>query len=175
MPSRDLEFCKSCIYAKATHKPVAKAHEGECASTFGEEVHLDLWGPAPVATLWGCCYYVSFTDDKTQHTSLYLLWQKSDTLATYKEYEVDCCTQFGARIRVLHSDGGSEYTGREFTLHLKHSGTCQKLTVHDTLQHNGITKHLNHTILEKVRAMLHSSGGPAELVREYNRGLIGLD
>ena len=104
MPSVDLEFCKSCIYAKATHKPVAKAHEGECASTFSKEVHSDLWGSAPVATLQGHCYYVSFTDDKTQLTSLYLLQQKSNTLAAYREYKVDCHTQFGARISVLHSD-----------------------------------------------------------------------
>ena len=51
MPSVDLEFCKSCIYAKATHKPIAKARKGEHTSTFGKKVHLDLWGPAPVATL----------------------------------------------------------------------------------------------------------------------------
>lgn len=42
MPSGDLEFCESCIYAKATHKPVTKVNEGEHTSAFSEEVHLDL-------------------------------------------------------------------------------------------------------------------------------------
>jgi hypothetical protein len=46
-------FCKSCVYAKATRKPVPKTREGERAKKFGEEVHSDLWGPAPVETKGG--------------------------------------------------------------------------------------------------------------------------
>lgn len=49
-PTSDPFFCESCVYAKATCKPVAKAWEGEHATEFGGEVHSDLWGPAPVAT-----------------------------------------------------------------------------------------------------------------------------
>ena len=60
-PSGDTEFCESCVYAKTTQK----VHEGEHATEFGGEVHSDLWGPAPVATLQGHCYYVSFTGDAT--------------------------------------------------------------------------------------------------------------
>src|SRR6202522_2451734 len=39
-------------------------------------------------------------------------------------------------------------------------GTIQNLTVHDTPEHNGVAERLNRTLLEKVRAMLHSSGLP---------------
>jgi hypothetical protein len=65
LSSGEPTFCKSCIYAKATQKPMKKVREGEQASEFAEEVHTDLWGPAPVATLGGHMYYISFTDDKT--------------------------------------------------------------------------------------------------------------
>lgn len=45
-------FCESCVYAKATRKSVPKAREGERAKRFGEEVHSDLWGPAPICTFF---------------------------------------------------------------------------------------------------------------------------
>jgi hypothetical protein len=71
--SQEPHFCESCMYAKATCKPVAKAREGEHATKFGGEVHSDLWGPAPIATKAGKCYYILFTDDKTHLMHLYLL------------------------------------------------------------------------------------------------------
>ncbi|KIK36292.1 hypothetical protein CY34DRAFT_33449, partial [Suillus luteus UH-Slu-Lm8-n1] len=51
LSSGEPTFCESCIYAKATRKPIRKTREGERATKFAEEVHTDLWGPAPVATL----------------------------------------------------------------------------------------------------------------------------
>ena len=46
-PSKNF-FCASCVYAKATQKSVPKMREGERVDVFGGEVHLDLWGKAPV-------------------------------------------------------------------------------------------------------------------------------
>ncbi|THH06822.1 hypothetical protein EW146_g9493 [Bondarzewia mesenterica] len=73
-------FCESCVYAKAKRRPIAKTREGDCVAVFGGEVHTDIWGPAPVAMICGCRYYVSFTDDKTRHTHLYLLRRKQASL-----------------------------------------------------------------------------------------------
>ena len=66
-------FCESCVYAKATRKPVVKAQKGERATEFGGEVHSDLWGPAPVATKGGKRYYVMYVDDSTRLMNLHLL------------------------------------------------------------------------------------------------------
>ena len=49
---QEIQFCNSCTYAKATRKPVPKVcDESNCAKVFGEEIHSDVWGPAPVVTL----------------------------------------------------------------------------------------------------------------------------
>ena len=101
-PSGDPFFCKSCIYAKATRKSVAKEREGNRAENFGAEVHSDLWGPAPVATKGRKRYYVTFIDDKTRLTNLYFLAKKSDSFKSYKDYEAWCDTQLGAKIRECH-------------------------------------------------------------------------
>ncbi|KAJ3884959.1 hypothetical protein GG344DRAFT_30134, partial [Lentinula edodes] len=60
--SGDEVFCESCVYAKATRKPVAKVREGDRAAEFAGEIHSDLWGPSPVATPKGRRYYISFID-----------------------------------------------------------------------------------------------------------------
>ena len=106
-------FCKSCVYAKATRKPVVKAQKGEHAIEFRGKIHSDLWGPAPVATKGGKHYYVMYVNDSTHLTNLHLLAKKSDAPDAYKEYEAWCETQLKKHIQVLHSDHGSEYMGKE--------------------------------------------------------------
>jgi hypothetical protein len=97
-------FCESCVYAKSSRKPISKVREGERAVEFGGEVHSDLWGPAPVESRGGKRYYITFTDDKTRLTHLYLLRKKDEAFDTYKEYEAWVNTQLSAKIKVLHSD-----------------------------------------------------------------------
>jgi hypothetical protein len=46
---------------------------------------------------------------------------------------------------------------------LNKMGTVRKLTIHDMPKYNGVAERLNHTLLEKVRAMLHASGLPKNL------------
>ncbi|KAJ3511824.1 hypothetical protein NLJ89_g3875 [Agrocybe chaxingu] len=133
-------FCESCVYVKVTRKSVPKEREGKRAAEFGSEVHSDLWGPAPIESKGGKHYYVTFTDDKMRLTNLYLLRKKDETFAAYRDYEAWCDTQLSACVKILHSDQGGEYLGKEFLLHLKSKGTEQKLTVHDTPQHNGVTE-----------------------------------
>ena len=167
-------FCEACVYAKATRKPIAKERVGERAMEFGAKVHTDIWGPAPVETIGGWRYYITFTDDKTRLTYLHLLHQKSEAFAAYQDFKAWCRTQHNAVVKVLHSDRSGEYLGKEFVMYLKVAGTKQKLTVHDTPQHNGIAERLNHTLLEKVRAMLHESGLPRMLWGEAVRHTIWL-
>ena len=130
--SGNLFFCESCIYAKSSRKPIQKVRGGERATEFGGEVHSDLWGPAPVESRGGKRYYITFTDDKTRLTHLYLLRKKDEAFNSYKDYEAWVNTQLSAKIKTLHSDRGGEYKGKEFIVHLKSKGTTSKFTVHDT-------------------------------------------
>ena len=122
-------FCESCIYAKATCKMVPKTREGKRAAESGDEIHTDVWGLAPVESKGGKRYYITYTNDSTRLTNLYLLAKKSDACETYKDYDAWCATQLKAKIKVLHSDRGGEYLGKKFTLYLKSKGTKQKLII----------------------------------------------
>ena len=147
-PSGNDFFCESCVYAKATCKPVAKAQSGECATEFGGEVHSDLWGLAPVATRGGKRYYITFVNNSTRFTHLNLLAAKSEAQGAYKNFEAWCEMQMKKPVQILHSDHSGEYMGKEFVLYLKSKGTEQKLMVHNTPEENGVAEQHNRTIVK---------------------------
>ena len=156
-------LCQSCVYAKATRKSIPKTCDSKHAKNFGKEVHSDLWRPAPIETKRGWHYYITFIDDYTWLTHLYLLCTKDEAFVAYQQFEAWCGNQLKGPICVLHSDRGGEYLGKEFTAYLKLKGTEQKLTVHHTPQHNGVAEWCNCTIIKHIWALLHASGLPKYL------------
>jgi len=151
-----------------------KECEGPHAKLISDIVFSDVWGPAPVAMLGGKHYYVTFTDDSTWLTHFWSLRQKSETFEAYQAFEAWLDRQLAAKVKLLHSDRGEEYQGKEFVLYLERQGTMQHMTAHDTLQHNGVAEWLNQTILEKVHTMLHASGLPKFLWGEAARHAVWL-
>ena len=93
-------------------------------------------------------------------------------IGAYKEYEVWCNVQLDINIKTLHSDCGSKYLGKDFIFWLKSKGTAQKLTVHDTPQHNGVAERCNRTIVKRICALLHASGLPRFLWGEAARHIV---
>ena len=59
-------FCKACTKAKPVHKALPQKWEGQQATTFGEKVHLDVWGPMNPQSYDGKEYFITFTDDHNQ-------------------------------------------------------------------------------------------------------------
>jgi hypothetical protein len=115
--------CDLCDYAKMTREPIRSKRIGQQVSTFGEEIHSDLWGPSRTTTLRRCQYYITFMDDFSQYTKVNTLKKKSDALVAYKAYAAWAQTQHGATIKRLHSNRGGEYMGNQFTKFLQEQGT----------------------------------------------------
>ena len=153
-------------------KPIRKDHEPKCCEKFGDEVHTDVWEPSLTQTPVKKTYYVMFTDDHTQYTHLHLMVAKSDTYNAYCQYKAWVKNQHSASIKPLRSDCGGEYLSDEFTHHFKAQGTERKLTMHDTPEHNGVAEHLNHTLVERVCVVLHTSGLPKTLWGEVISHII---
>jgi transposase InsO family protein len=172
--SSEATICESCEWAKGERKAIAKVREGLRSAAIGDEVHSDLWGPAPVETINHKKYYVSFTDDFSRFTNVYFLHTKDETFQSYQVYEAWMKTQHKVQIKTLRSDRGGEYLNQEFSDHLRKAGTTRKLTVHDTPEYNGVAERLNRTILNKVRAMLHDSDLPKFLWGEATKHAVYL-
>jgi len=48
-------------------------------------IHMDVWGPSPVASIGGARYYVIFIDDFSRKVWVYFLKQKSEVFQKFKE------------------------------------------------------------------------------------------
>ncbi|KAL6333534.1 hypothetical protein AAG906_028719 [Vitis piasezkii] len=65
LKSIDFDMCESCILGK--QKNVSFLKTGRTPKTKKLElVHIDLWGPSPVASLGGSRYYITFIDDSSK-------------------------------------------------------------------------------------------------------------
>jgi transposase InsO family protein len=168
------EECKSCLAGRMTRKPISKSNEHAPAGVMGDEVHSDVWGPAPTETTQHKKYYVSFTDNATRYTAAVLMHAKDETFPSFQDLDARWEKEYGVKIKILHSDNGGEYKSREFDDYLASKGIARRLTVHDTPEHNGVAERLNRTLMEKVRAMLHAAGLPENLWGEALKHAVWL-
>lgn len=156
--------CKVCIIACATHLPMSKPHVSVLAQSFRDVIHTDVWGPESIQTTKKACYFITFTDDVTCFTIVYLLKTKGKVLRSYKLFEAwATAQQHCTSIKVLHSNHGGEYLSKDFDKHLAAAGTAQCLTTHDTPQLNGIAEQLNQMLLEHTHALCYNTGLPKML------------
>ena len=166
--------CKACKQAKATHKEIQKEHKALLSDALSEEIHSDVQGPSPIPSLGRRRYYVMFTNDFSCHTWLTSMRMKDETLTAYRAYAAWLSTQHGAKIKWLHSDSRGEYIGEVFSRFLAEQGTEQRLTMHDTPQHNGVGESLNHCLIECMHTFLIQATLPKSLWVEAAHFIIWL-
>ena len=76
-------------------------------------IHSDVWGPSPVVSLSGHRYYVTFIDDHTRCTWVYLLRKKSEVLPLFTQFLQLIKTQFNRVVKCIRSDNAKEYVSAE--------------------------------------------------------------
>ena len=80
-----------------------------------ELVHIDLWGPSPVASLGGSRYYITFIDDSSRKIWVYFLKNKSDVFETFKKWKAMVEIETGRKVKCLKSGNGGEYIDGRFS------------------------------------------------------------
>ena len=98
--------CDSCQKAKSHQLPYGTSSS---TSTFPLElVFSDVWGPAPTS-VGRYSYYVSFIDDFSKYTWIYLLKKKSDVFQVFHDFQNLVERKFSRKIISIQSDWGGEY------------------------------------------------------------------
>ena len=106
---KDSFLCHPCCVSKA-HKLQYTLFTSQYNSPL-ELIHSDLWGPSPVKSRNEYLYYVSFVDNFSRFTWIYLLKTKSDVTSVFKQFKVMSENLLGTKIKMLQSDWGGEYQG----------------------------------------------------------------
>ena len=70
-----------------------------CSTAPFDIIHYDVWGPAPVSIKGGLTYYVSFIDDYTRYTCVYLMKHKTEFFDIYSNFRALVKTQHSTVIK----------------------------------------------------------------------------
>ncbi|CAM9000445.1 unnamed protein product [Rhodiola kirilowii] len=154
----DLPFCECCVLAKQ-HKLSSSAGV-HLSKHVLDYVHADLWGPEGHETHGGNKYFMSIVDDFSRFVWTFLLKSKSDAFSKFKDWKALEENQTSCKLKALRTDNGLEFCNDEFDSFCKSCGILRHKTVRATPQQNGVAERMNRTLLEKVRALLFTSGVP---------------
>ena len=143
--------CEQCIYAKS-HRVPFKVSFNKSTIPFSC-VHTDVWGPFSTASASGHKYFVSFIDDCTRVSWVYLMKSKSDVLHIIPQFYNMILTQFNTKVKVFHSDNGREFVNQSLAVFMTQHGILHQTTCVYTPQQNGIAERKNRHILEVARAL----------------------
>jgi hypothetical protein len=91
-------------------------------------MHSDVCGPMSTASLSGYVYYVSFIDDYSHKTWIYLLKAKNEVFGKFKEFKALVENLTERKIKTLRSDNGGEFTSEEFKEYCKEVGIKRELS-----------------------------------------------
>lgn len=148
--------CDTCQLAKSrsvSHKSIGKIRSRKPL----ELVHTDVAGPLPVPTLHGHRYFITFTDDYSRFTTIFLIKNKSDAFEVFKRYQARMERLTGNKILNVRSDNGAEYLHKDFRNHFEQCGIKSELTNTYTPAQNGVSERFNLTALNAIRSLLLES------------------
>ncbi|GAU30667.1 hypothetical protein TSUD_31390 [Trifolium subterraneum] len=147
------ENCVDCLAGKQ-HREIILKQANWRASGKLELVHLDICGPINPQSNGGNMYFITFTDDFSRKTWLYVLKDKANALEVFKEFKARVEKESGCSIVCLRSDRGGEYTSNDFNEFCRMEGIKRQLTATYTPQQNGVSERKNRTLLNMVRSMI---------------------
>jgi len=101
-------------------------------------------------------------DEYSRMLWLYLIKLKSDALEDFKKFKVLAEKQIGMKLKILRTDGGGEYTSRDFETYCTNQGIIHEVKAPYTPQHNGLTERRNRSLLDMARSMLKEKKLPNE-------------
>ena len=84
------------------------------ASTPFELVHSDVWGPCPFVSPTGFRYFVTFIDDYSQTTWLYLVKNRFELFSHFCAFCDGIHNELQVSIQSLRSDNAKEYDSKHF-------------------------------------------------------------
>ena len=149
--------CEACILGKHCKTVFPKS------STIYEHcfdlIHSDVW-TAPCLSREHHKYFVTFIDEKSKYTWITLLQSKDRVLDAFINFETYVSNHYNAKVKILRSDNGGEYTSNAFKAHLAKQGVIHQTSCPYTPQQNGVAERKNRHLMEVTRSMMFHTSVP---------------
>jgi len=147
------QICEECIIAKQHRDSFPKTSNWR-ANQVLKLIHSDLCGLMNPASNSNKKYFITFIDDYSRKTWVYLLTEKSEATEKFKLFKTRVEKEIGLTIQALGTDHGGEYSSVKFISMCETSGIQRQLTAVYTPQQNGVAERKNRTIMNMVRSLL---------------------
>lgn len=143
---------------------IAKSHRHPFRSSLPKadrlpyRVHSDVVGPLQTPTPNGNKYFVSFIDEYSRYTRIFLIKQKAEVFDRFREFIAEAERHTGQKLCVLKCDWGGEYSSSRFLAFASAHGIRLEQGPAHTPEHNSVAERYNRTIMERSRAqMIHAA------------------
>ena len=123
LPLENHGKCESCVKSKTTKKS-CKIVERE--SNILSLIHSDL-GLKNTMTRGYKWFYITFIDDYSRYTRVYILRNKDEARDDFIKYKNEVENQLSKKIKKLRTDKGEEYESNPFNFFVKIMGSFMKL------------------------------------------------
>ena len=117
--------CESCVESKTTKKS-CKSIEKE--SDLLSLIHNDLKDLKNTMTRGGKRFYITFIDDYSRYTRVYLLRNKDETRDAFIKYKNEVENQLSKKIKRLRIDRRGEYEPNPFNSFCEDHGIIHETT-----------------------------------------------
>lgn len=124
-------------------------------------IHSDVWGPSRVSNNIGSRWFVTFIDDHTRVTWVFLMKGKLEVGSIFENFHKMVQTQFQSNIQILRTDNGGEYFHHTLGTYLAKNGIVHQTSCPYSPRQNGTTERKNRHLLEVIRALMLSMNVPS--------------
>ncbi|CAI7730881.1 unnamed protein product [Closterium sp. NIES-54] len=120
-----------------------------------ELVQMDVCGPMQTPNREkDSKYFITFLDDYSCLSWVTLVKTKDEVAKVFKRWIHYVEREAEAKMKILRSDRGGEYMGKDLETFLEDKGITHQLSVAYMPQQNGAAEWLNRTLIDLARAML---------------------
>jgi hypothetical protein len=147
--------CDACQQGKSHQLPYPKSTS--VSSNPFELVFSDVWGPAPTS-VGRHDYYVSFIDDYSKFTWIYLLRRKSEVFQCFSDFQNMVERQFNRKILAVQTDWGGEY--QSLSHFFSRIGISHHVSCPHAHQQNGSAERKHRHIVEVGLSILAHASMP---------------
>lgn len=148
-------ICDSCQRAKSHQLPYPVYTSVSIKPL--QLIFSDVWGPAP-SSVGRHTYYVSFIDDYSKYTWIYLLKKRSDVFQVFHNFQALVERQFDSKILAVQSDWGGEY--EKLDSFFQQIGISHHVSCPHAHQQNGSAERKHRHIVEVGLALLAAASMP---------------
>lgn len=148
--------CEACVLAKSIRASFPASDS--VTSQILELLHMNLAGPAYVASVGGKRYMLVIVDDYSRYYHVVLLRNKSDAFREARNWITEQERRTGLPVKRIRSDNGGEFVSGEWNAYYSESGIRHERTVPYSPEQNGKAERAVGIVKNGIRTYLLQSG-----------------